>query len=385
MLTSGAFGSLASNEGFEFVEGLTAAEHAELEKDPQFWRTRRGAATFFRKVVLAQMRNAYEHVRSRHVPGQTVAVAPPWAIGVRIAQERLGIPLATVQLAPWLFRSAYINRRLPGFSIPDWIPPAAKRCVFRVGDFILDTKFGREINLFRAELGLPMARRMLTEWWLSPQRVLGLFPDWFAPPQPDWPSQIRLTGFLFYSPRQSRSLPDDVTSFLESGERPIAFTCGTGTAHQHEFFEVSVAACQALGRRGILITRFEDQVPERLPPYVRHFPFVPFDFLLPRIAALVHHGGIGTAAQALAAGIPQLVRPITYDQPDNAYRLERLGVAAVLTPRAYRPLFVAKTLGELLSSLQVQERTRQCAARLAESRALDMACDEIEQLGEVGK
>jgi UDP:flavonoid glycosyltransferase YjiC (YdhE family) len=94
-----------------------------------------------------------------------------------------------------------------------------------------------------------------------------------------------------------------------------------------------VDACRRLGRRGLLLSRYRDQLPADLPPGVRHFDYVPLSRVLPRAAALVSHGGIGTLSQALAAGIPQLIMPLGFDQFDNAARLGRLGVAATLTPR----------------------------------------------------
>nr|MBA3625578.1 glycosyltransferase [Methylibium sp.] len=67
-----------------------------------------------------------------------------------------------------------------------------------------------------------------------------------------------------------------------------------------------------------------------LPNWACHVAYAPFDALLPRLATLVHHGGIGTCAEALAAGVPQIVVPFAHDQFDNAARLERLGLGVTL-------------------------------------------------------
>ena len=76
----------------------------------------------------------------------------------------------------------------------------------------------------------------------------------------------------------------------------------------------------------MFLTQYPEQLPARLPNGVRHFNYIPFSTVLPRAAAFVHHGGIGTTAQALAAGVPQLVVPLAHDQPDNAVRIRHLGV-----------------------------------------------------------
>jgi rhamnosyltransferase subunit B len=97
-------------------------------------------------------------------------------------------------------------------------------------------------------------------------------------------------------------------------------------AHGGAFFGRALQACAALGLRAVFITPYADQLPLRLPPWAHHVAYAPFDLLLPRLRALVHHGGIGTGAQALAAGLPQGFVPLAHDQFDNAARWVRQGV-----------------------------------------------------------
>jgi UDP:flavonoid glycosyltransferase YjiC (YdhE family) len=212
--------------------------------------------------------------------------------------------------------------------------------------------------------------------------VLGLFPDWFGPPQPDWPPQTRLTGFPLYDERGGADIPEELTRFLDAGEPPVVFTPGSAMAQGQDFFAAAVEACRLLGRRGVFLTRFPDQVPPDLPAAVRHFDYVPFSQLLPRAAALVHHGGIGTSAQALAAGVPQLVMPMAHDQPDNAARLRRLGVAASLPRARFRGPAVARDLERLLRSKEVAQNCRAVADRLKDSRAVEQTCEELEALAD---
>jgi UDP:flavonoid glycosyltransferase YjiC (YdhE family) len=137
-----------------------------------------------------------------------------------------------------------------------------------------------------------------------------------------------------------------------------------------------------LGRRGILLTKYVDQVPAELPDTVRHFGFVPMSKLLPRTAALVHHGGIGSCAQGLAAGIPHIVRPMSYDQFDNSRRLVRLGVAQEISLRKFRGRVVADSLNRLLDNQGVAARCRELAAKCDGPSALDAACNALEQLAQ---
>lgn len=115
---------------------------------------------------------------------------------------------------------------------------------------------------------------------------------------------------------------------------------------------------------------------------MRHVDYVPFSALLPRAAAIVHHGGIGTTAHALAAGIPQLVVPRIYDQPDNAGHVRRLGVGDRLGPLRFRGRPAARKLRHLLGSSEVAHRCRVVARKFQEARPLAYTCELIEQVAQ---
>jgi UDP:flavonoid glycosyltransferase YjiC (YdhE family) len=156
------------------------------------------------------------------------------------------------------------------------------------------------------------------------------------------------------------------------------FTPGSANVFGGDFFEAAADACRRLGRRGLLLTRFPEQVPAALPDGVRHVDFVPFRWLLKRSALLVHHGGIGSMSQALAAGVPQVIMPMGFDQCDNAARVERLGVGRSLVPKRFRGPALAEMIRGLLDDSAVAGRCRDVAARLADADSLEQACDEIE-------
>jgi len=137
--------------------------------------------------------------------------------------------------------------------------------------------------------------------------------------------------------------------FCEEGSPPIAFTLGTGMTHAADFFRTAVAACDALGARGLLLTKYPHVIPTRLPPRVRHCTFAPFRQLLPLCGAVVHHGGVGTTAAALEAGCPQLILPLAWDQPDNAARVAALGAGLALGSRRRSSGHLSRALARLLA------------------------------------
>ncbi len=332
-------------------------------------------------TVLPQLRPAYEAIADRHVPGQTVVVTSSLILGSRVARDKLGFPLATVHLSPVVFRGDDRAPVQPPLTLPDWLPPRVRRAAYRLVDrLVLDRFLAGPINAFRAELGLPPVCRVLAGWRHSPDRVIGLFPEWFAPPQPGWPAGTRLTGFPLYDPGTHAPLPPEARDFLAAGDPPVVITPGTGVRNGRRFIEEGVAACGRLGRRVLLLARFKDQVPDQLPAAVRHFDYLPLGSVLPHAAALVHFGGIGSAARALAAGVPQIVQPVRNDQFENGRRLQDLGVAAVLRGRSYHATAIARALGRLLGSDEVTLRCRDLASRIHEGAALAEACRLIEEL-----
>jgi UDP:flavonoid glycosyltransferase YjiC (YdhE family) len=264
--------------------------------------------------------------------------------------------------------------RLPAASAQGWL----NRGIGWLVRTIVEHEAGRVVNPYRATLGL------LPELLLQPRgHLVGLFPEWFGPRAPDWPSALVLAGFPL---NDTRALDDDrsVEGFLGEGSAPIVFTLGTGMVHVRPILDAAVDACRRLDRRGILLTRYLDQVPDRLPESVRHFPYVELGTLLPRAVALVHHGGIGTCARGLAAGVPQVILPYGFDQFDNMARLERLGVGSSTPRRGVTGRALARTLRPLIETPSVTARARALAERLRGANGIDVACDAIERVASSG-
>jgi UDP:flavonoid glycosyltransferase YjiC (YdhE family) len=312
----------------------------------------------------------------------------------RVAGEKLGAPVASILFAPGMLWTLHDSPRLKGALLGPAVPRWLKRFQFTLSDkFFIRPLLGPELNRLRAELGLAPVQRIFSQWLFASDLPLGLFPDWFGPRQPDWPAKTKTVGFplwdtpgsvpIFGSERMGADpfgLPDHVREFLAAGSPPIAFSPGSANNEAHDFFAAAVDACQRLGRRGILLTKYAHQLPPKLPDSVHHVGFVPMSHLLPHTAALVHHGGIGSCAQGFAAGVPQVVRPMSYDQFDNSRRVVRLGVGKEISVRRFTGPRVADTLETLLASPTVTSRCRDLASRCNGSMALSAACDALEEL-----
>ncbi len=296
------------------------------------WTARHGLAASWR-YYGAVMRSGLAALRRGWQPADTVLVSSSFAVAARLAQECDGFANTTVHLSPSLMFSRVRPPRWPAHSIPpgwpQWLQQGLAAAAERWG---IDPVIGAQVNPFRAELGLPPQRRLFSQWIHSPQRVAYAFPEWLAPAASDWPPAGVYAGF----PQRGgapRPLSGEVEAFLRDGDGPImVVTAGTAVAARPAWVARVMAFALARGARVIVVEA--DAGPFTETASVLRVRFAPFESLLPRVHLVVHHGGIGTAAEALRAGIAQWLVPTCHDQPDNADRLQRLGLARTLSPDA---------------------------------------------------
>lgn len=381
LVTGSIFRDLADRHGFDFAPIGTDDDYHDFTHNPDLWRPLRSMwALFGNERFERQLRQAYRLLAERYEPGDTVIVGGSLGVAARLAHDALGVPLATADLQPLALNSVADPPLFPTLRMRSWWPHWFRRSLYWTGDVaVLDRLIGKPLNALRRELGLPPVTRIWTRWRFSPQLILGLFPDWFGS-APDWPPQLSTVGFVRYDQGETKELPAAVRDFLDAGPPPVVVTFGSAMRLGRPYFEAAVEACGLLGVRGLLLGRSGDQIPPVLPPGVAHADYAPFSLVLPRAAAVIHHGGIGTTAQALTAGVPQLVMPLAFDQPDNARRLERLGVARSLPPNRFTGPRVAALLGELTTSPAVASACKAAAAKLSAADPLDEACRLIEAL-----
>ncbi len=383
LITSGHFEELVGKAGLGFRELGSKERFQEVQDDPNLWHPVKALPTVVKHAVNPSYQLILDYARELNVPGDTVMCCSSLAFGGRNPRDLLGIPMVSVHLAPSLFPSSWRQPVLHGMPFGQGAPRFLKSLQWKVAAKVLDAMVCPELNRFRKELGLAPLRNMIFEGWHSPDRVIALFPEWFAAPQPDWPKQVRMTGFPLFDEKGMRELPEGLEEFLSAGEAPVVFTPGSAMKHGHAFFEEGVKALRLMGRRGILLTPFVETIPAKLPPEIRHFSYVPFSEVLPRAAALVYHGGIGTCAQTLRAGIPHLIQPMAHDQLDTLSRVRDLGVGDGIDPKRFKARRIAEVLGKLLEDERVRERAKEVAGLFDGWDWMEEACEVVE--GVVGR
>jgi UDP:flavonoid glycosyltransferase YjiC (YdhE family) len=378
MIMPAMYESLTRSLGLDFVPAITVEQFERLSSRPELWDPVKGFQVIA-EGVGESLGWYYEAIVGNHRPGRTGLVMSTLLLGGRVAQEKLGIKGVTVHLSPTCIRSAIDPPRTPPLPVASWMPGWWNRLVYRACDMlVMDRALAGPVNSFRRAHGLPPVKRIFNGWIHSPDRVIGLFPDWFAPPPADWPRQTILTGFPLYDEADLMAMNSDLQNFLSAGDPPIAVTPGSAMRHGREFFVEAIQTCRLLGRRGVLLSRHREHLPQKLPPEILHVDYAPFSRLLPYCAAIVHHGGIGTSAQAMAAGIPQLVISMAHDQPDNAVRLKRLGLSESLPARK----FTAARAAILLKRIMDETHAASCLAikqKLATENPIARSAEIIEQ------
>jgi rhamnosyltransferase subunit B len=345
---------------------------------------RLGTVYAVREQVLPFLRESYEDLLAAARGADLLVSHPPWES--RFVSEKTGIPWASTMITPWGFFSVYdlpvFNLMLTTSRVFRRLGPAFWGPVFHVGKLI-SRPWARPIYRLRAELGLPPTNELnpLSDSH-SPALVLALFSEVLAAKQPDWPPQTVVTGFPIYDQDGTTALPPALPHFLADGPPPIVFTLAHSAAPvAGSFFDHSIAAAKLLNRRAVLIvSRNARNVPTSLPPGVAVFDYAPFSALFPRAAAIVHAGGIGTTGLAMRSGRPALVVPFAHDQPDNAARVERLGIARTISRYRYTPNQVAVELRQLLDDPAYAQRAAAVAGKVQQEDGVRAACDALERL-----
>ncbi|MBZ4646519.1 MAG: glycosyl transferase family 28 [Clostridia bacterium] len=351
------------NEGLIWEQG--AAKNANLKK----------VIESLGKLFLNSTRPIYEYIYNNCQPGNTLLINNYICYGARYAQDKLNIPGITVVLVPFYFHSKYRPAQQP--NLPEWMPRFVKRfwrSFFE--DFILFKPLFEQFHDGDIELSKYKEYKLR----FSPDKVICMTPEWFAKPQPDWPPQTEVLGFPIYEGEQTQKLPREVEEYIAEGEPPIIFNPGSQLQENDKFFIESAYACEKLKKRGIFVGCYDKKVPKNLPSCVKVFRYIPLDTILPRAAAMVYHGGIGTCSQGLRAGIPHLVVPTFPEHYDTAYRLKELGVGDTINWSKYNAQDIANKLDKLINSSVVAKNCREITCKFDCSDPIDDFCNIVEKL-----
>lgn len=347
-----------------------------------------GTETGLREFLFPSLRDSYADLMAAVEAdgGADLLVAGELAYAAPIVAEKTRVPWASYVLAPFSYFSAYDPPVLPPYPMlahaQSAFPPLG-HLVARFARYVT-RRWPEPVYALRRELGLPRGQDPIFDAKHSDRLALALFSDAMGKPQPDWPQSAKVTGFAFYDGAgEEGRLEPGLESFLNAGPPPLVFTLGSAAVmHAGDFYEQSAAAAEMLGERAVLLIGADDRnLPKRaLPEAIFVARYAPYSRIFPLASVVVHQGGIGTTAQVLRAGRPMLVMPYSHDQPDNARRVQRLGVAEVLGRNHYHAEAAAWLIRKLLHDEQRRQRAAAIASRIAAENGTVAACDALESL-----
>lgn len=311
----------------------------------------------YRRLVFPFLRQSYEDMMAA-TRDSRVLVTGSVCIGARLAAEQRGIAWIGAVLQPMMFMSAYDP---PALQPGAWLAPLLRRLGPSGAGVVLRAlkrlvgRAAAPVHDFRREIGLCRSGRdPIIDGQFSRAGALALYSPVLGDVQPDFPAPTSLTGFAFYDSERGGDtmLEPGLQAFLAAGAPPIVFTLGSSMVRNPgDFYVASLNAARLLQRRAVLLIGESAAQPiaSGTRDDVHVCGYAAYSRLFPQAAAVVHQGGIGTLAQALRAGCPQLIVPFFADQADNAARAVRLGVARTVRRSRYSAARAQQQLSALLA------------------------------------
>jgi rhamnosyltransferase subunit B len=353
--------------------------------DPEIIRQcedlKKGPEVLYRRLLLPEPRNTYEDLRSA-ATGADLMIAGELVYAAPLVAEKLDLRWASAILSPFSFFSSCDPSVM--VNVPSLIHlrkggPSLYRFGLNIGR-LATRHWSNPVRSLRRDLGLTVSCDPVFRDKFSPYLVLALFSPLLAQPQSDWPSQTVQPGFIhFDNPGADTSTSSRLAAFLAAGTAPIVFTQGSTAVHNPgNFYEASAAAASRLERRAVLLGIKNSLEP--WSPDVLALPYAAYSQIFPYAAVNVHQGGSGTTGEAMRSGRPMLVVPYGWDQPDNAARIERLGVGLHVSRDMYSATTAGTALKGLLKDSGFKARAAEVGAKLEREDALMSACNAIEAL-----
>jgi UDP:flavonoid glycosyltransferase YjiC (YdhE family) len=277
------------------------------------------------------------------------------AIAAPTIAEHLQLPALGVLYTSCLVPSSqHPPMSIPWHGLPGWM----NNLLWRANGLVGDSMFRSTLNTTRAGLGLPPIDHIRLHLLENTPLVIAADEVLF-PPDPLWLGRYPYANFIFFD--DPTPLDPDLDAWLADGDPPVFIGFGSMSGAGTDRVErVIVDAVSGSKRRCIVGAGWAGLGVGALPPGWRVVREAPHALLFPRTAVVVHHGGSGTTAQALRAGVPQVLLPLILDQFHHAHRLHLAGIAPRPVPMEK---ITAAGLGAAIeAALELPASPRQAAA-----------------------
>lgn len=345
---------------------------------------RTGTEYLFKQLLMPHLRESYDDIE-RAAADADLMVTHPITFAAPLVAMRRKIRWISTVLSPislWSVHDPPAPPLAPFLARLRHLGAGANRALLRVIKRVT-AGWVEPVQQLRADIGLPRGRHPLFDGQYSPDLTLALFSPVLATPQPDWPAHTCVTGFPFFDRKDAEiGVPAKLMQFLTNGPPPLIFTLGSSAVFDAgDFYRESMEAARLLRHRALLLIGDESNLPaEAMPEDIAVANYAPYSNVFPFASAIIHQGGVGTTGQALRAGKPMLFVPYSHDQPDNAARVERLGIGRTLRRGKYNAARAAHLLHGLINDDQCISRADEIGQSVRNDGGARAACDAIERL-----
>jgi UDP:flavonoid glycosyltransferase YjiC (YdhE family) len=297
------------------------------------------------------------------------------------ALEKHNVGVVHLNLQPWVPTAAFLGM---GPARPTWLPIKEARYnrlvgnVVRRGQWATMGKYGNQVRTDYLE--------MPKQTWAKQRTLLNTTPSLLLvsphvlPPPADWQPQHRITGYIF-DEENGWEAPQALLDFLSAGDKPVYIGFGSMRETNPEATtHLLLDAVKQSGKRAVILSGWAGIGAATLPKDVFLLKYAPHSWLFPRMAAVVHHGGAGTTASGLRAGVPSVIVPVMSDQPFWGRRLHELGVGTMPIPRSKLTADnLAKAIIEAIGNPTLQEKATELGAKIRLEDGVSQAVDTIRE------
>ncbi len=373
----------ARQAGLQFVAAEPGRKPDEMAIHPDLFSHRNFGLDSFRILMRDFVLPTFEpwtECLLRLAPSFDCLVAHSFVLVAPVIAEKIGIRFVSASLAPGVIPSDY---SMPAGSdlnpFRGWLGRKINRAIWKTGMRLIRPHVDPEVNRLRSKYGLSPVKDTSFRS-VSTGLHLQLYSRHFAKREPDWPPSLQHAGFCFWNEDGAWSPPKVLTHFLEAGAKPVLFTLGTSAIMSPQrFYEDAVEAVQNSRHRAILLTGLERNKPANLSQNVLALNYAPHSWIMSRCSVAVHQCGIGTTSQALRAGLPSILCPFAFDQPNNAIRVRSLGAGIILPQKHRNALRMREAIERVTSETRFCESAQAIAQKITEENGPARAAELLEQ------
>lgn len=383
--------------GFELAPLRPDIDPDNRELAREMMDAKKGTEKIIKELIMPNLQPMYEDMMSA-VEDADLLITGEIVYPAKSVVEMTNMKWISTSVAPISFFSAYDPFVPP---IAQWyenlrfMPTIFHSALFKIMQATVRDWY-RPYKKFRKKLGLDPNHDPIFSGKYSDLLHLAIFSKVLGKPQPDWHSTTLQTGFCFYDGANDvGKMSDDLKEFLDAGDAPIVFTLGSAAVMDaRDFFEESAKAALKLNKRAVLIYGIFNEPPKIVESGelkvesksgnklsdILAVEYAPFSEIFSKASCVVHQGGVGTTGQVLRAGVPALIMPYSHDQPDNAARCRRAGVAEVIERDEYNAENAAQKLEQILKDKSYQTNADEAARIVRAENGTVTACDAIESV-----